>query len=127
MKRLTKRLTPFCAYNRLAFILGLLTGLATSTHALAATSGGFVYVMTNQTTANSIIQYRRASDGSLTRLHEAATGGFGGTGNGVGALDPLGSQDSLVLTEAGSLLLAVNAGSNQLSSLAAGDAGLTSL
>jgi 6-phosphogluconolactonase (cycloisomerase 2 family) len=55
---------------------------------------------------------------------EVSTQGLGGTGNGVGALDPLGSQDSLVLTDGGSLLLAVNAGSNELSSLSASSSGL---
>jgi 6-phosphogluconolactonase len=52
------------------------------------------------------------------------TGGLGGTGNGVGALDPLGSQDSLVLSGTGSLVLVVNAGSDQVSSLAAGGSGI---
>lgn len=49
---------------------------------------------------------------------------MGGTGNGVGALDPLRSQDSLVLGGAGSILLAVNAGSNQLSAITVSSSGL---
>ena len=89
-----------------------------------AQTNGFVYVMTNQPAGNTVIQYARASDGSLTRLREVATGGLGGTGNGVGALDPLGSQDSVVLAPGGSFLLAVNAGSDQISSFRAGSAGL---
>jgi 6-phosphogluconolactonase len=61
---------------------------------------------------------------SLTKIGAVETGGLGGTGNGVGALDPLGSQDSLVLSGTGSLVLVVNAGSDQGSSLAAGGSGL---
>src|SRR4051812_41834647 len=82
------------------------------------TTEGFVYIATNLPSGNHIIQFSRKSNGSLTRVGEpVATGGNGGTGNGVGPLDPLGSQDSLVLANAGSLIVAVNAGSNSLSSL----------
>lgn len=81
---------------------------------------GLVYVMTNQPAGNTVIQYLRANDGSLTQIGMASTGGSGGTGNGVGALDPLGSQDSLVLSGDGTRLLAVNAGSNEISTLQVG-------
>ncbi|HET7208733.1 MAG TPA: beta-propeller fold lactonase family protein [Terriglobales bacterium] len=91
------------------------------------TGSGFVYVMTNQPSGNTVIQYQRASNGLLTQTAMASTDGLGGTGNGVGALDPLGSQDSLVLSGDGTRLLAVNAGSNELSALGAGDNGLTLL
>jgi hypothetical protein len=43
-------------------------------------STGFVYVMTNNPNGNSVIQFSRASDGSLTKASQAATGGNGGTG-----------------------------------------------
>jgi len=91
---------------------------------LSAQSTGFVYVSTNNPAGNTVIQYRRAGDGSLTQVAEVATGGLGGTGNGVDDVDPLGSQDSLVLNTGGSPLLVVNAGSNQLSSIGAGASGL---
>lgn len=91
---------------------------------MAIAQSGFVYVATNRTTGNSVIQYSRASNGLLTKLTEVSTGGLGGAGNGVGSLDPLGSQDSLVLSGTGSLLLVVNAGSNQLASMSAGSGGL---
>jgi 6-phosphogluconolactonase (cycloisomerase 2 family) len=89
-----------------------------------AQTTGFVYVATNQPAGNQIIQYRRATTGLLTKLSQVLTGGKGGTGNGVGNLDPLGSQDSLLLNDTGSLLLAVNAGSNQVSSVAVTATGL---
>lgn len=79
-----------------------------------AQADNFVYVMTNKKPHNSVIQYRRANDGSLARLREVATGGIG---TGATVVDPLGSQDSLVLSGDGHLLLAVNAGSNEISVL----------
>lgn len=93
----------------------------------AQMGSGFVYVMTNQLTGNTVIQYKRASSGLLTATATASTGGLGGTGNGAGTLDPLGSQDSLVLSGDGTRLLAVNAGSNELSVLGAGSSGVTML
>jgi 6-phosphogluconolactonase (cycloisomerase 2 family) len=98
--------------------------LSLITPATSAQTSGFVYVATNQPSGNSVIQFSRAANGMLTKLHETSTGGFGGTGNGVGALDPLGSQDSLVLNGIGSLLLVVNAGSDQLSALSESSTGL---
>lgn len=74
----------------------------------------FVYVMRNSNPSNSIIQFRRGSSGSLTFVREVPTGGSGSGPNGA---DPLGSQDSLALSGDGSFLLAVNAGSNELSVL----------
>ena len=74
----------------------------------------FAYVMRNTTPRNSIIQFLRHSNGSLTFVREVPTGGSGSGPNGA---DPLGSQDSLVLSGDGSFLLAVNAGSNEVSVL----------
>jgi 6-phosphogluconolactonase len=74
---------------------------------------GYVYVMTNQPAGNTVIQYQRARNGHLTMLDEVATGGLGS----AGAVDPLASQDALAANGNGSLLLAVNAGSDELSSL----------
>jgi 6-phosphogluconolactonase len=98
-----------------------------SNSASAQSTGGFVYVMTNEPAGNQIVQYSRSDNGSLKELRRASTGGTGGTANGVGSLDPLGSQDSLVLSGDGSRLLAVNAGSNEVSALASGSQGLTLL
>lgn len=102
--------------------LALLAILASPFSAAAAEpGGGFVYIATNQPSGNTVIEFSRSANGALTRRAEASTGGLGGTGNGVGALDPLGSQDSLLLLGAGAQLLVVNAGSNTVSSMASGD------
>ena len=74
----------------------------------------FVYVLTNRSPHNSVIQFLRAKNGSLSSVREVPTGG---SGTGPTGVDPLGSQDSLVLSGDGHLLLAVNAGSNELSVL----------
>src|SRR5262249_32302694 len=109
-------------------VISLAGILAETAAAGAATQpAGFVYAATNNPTANAIIQFSRGTDGSLTKMAQVPTGGRGGTGNGAGSLDPLGSQDSLVLSGDGTLLLAVNAGSNQLSALRAGADGLKAL
>jgi 6-phosphogluconolactonase len=111
----------------LSVFLATLAGAAVSARRPASSqSSGFVYVATNQPSGNMVVQFARASDGSLTPVSSAATGGVGGTGNGVGSLDPLGSQDSLVLTANGGVVLVVNAGSNDISSLRA-DAGRLAL
>ena len=83
--------------------------------ATAQIGDNFVYVMTNKNPHNSIVMFRRASDGTLTFPHETLTGGSGTGPNGA---DPLGSQDSLVLSGDGLVLLAANAGSNEISVLA---------
>ena len=79
---------------------------------------GAVYTQTNDATANAIRQYSRASDGSLTFVASYTTGG---TGNGAAGL---GSQGSVIIAR-NRFLLAVNAGSNQISSFAIGAGGLT--
>src|SRR5438874_2706531 len=80
----------------------------------------FVYVMTNQAADNTILVYRRNVDGSLNKVQEVSTQGQGSGGSG----DPLGSQGALTLNDEGRLLLAVNAGSNEVSSLAVTESGV---
>ena len=83
--------------------------------------GGFVFVMTNKASGNSVIEYRRSPSGRLTQIDEESTQGLGSGGT----LDPLTSQDSLILGGAGGrFLLAVNAGSDELSLLGVRNNGL---
>jgi 6-phosphogluconolactonase (cycloisomerase 2 family) len=72
---------------------------------------GDVYVMTNQTSGNSIMVFHRDAEGMLSFVGSFASGG---NGAGTGA-DPLGSQNSLVLSEDERLLFTTNAGSNSVS------------
>jgi 6-phosphogluconolactonase len=84
-------------------------------------ASGFVYVMTNRAEGNSVLVYRRASTGVLTLVQEAPTKGLG-TGF---ANDPFMSQGSLSLSSDGKLLLAINAGSGELTALVVTAKGLT--
>ena len=87
---------------------------------------GRVYVMANEMKGNEIIEFWRTAEGGLIEMDRVPTGGLGSGpgplpaafgGPGPGPL-PLNSQDSLVLTKNGRFLLAVNAGSNEVSVLA---------
>jgi 6-phosphogluconolactonase len=84
--------------------------------------GGHVYTLSNQTSGNRVMDYKRASDGTLTLL---ATYASGGNGSGGG----LGNQGAVILTDADddddNFLLAVNAGSNSISSFKVSENGLT--
>jgi 6-phosphogluconolactonase len=70
---------------------------------------GYVYTLSNQTGGNSVIAYRRDEDG---RLSYFASYPAGGNGSGGG----LGNQGAVVVDEEQDILLAVNAGSNTISS-----------
>ena len=78
---------------------------------------GTVYVADNSTTANRILLFNRGADGSLTAAGSVATGGRGSGGG-------LGNAGGIAMQEDGRFLLAVNAGSNEISVLAATRSGL---
>lgn len=87
---------------------------------------GAVFTMTNSTDpgrGNEILVYDRMDDGSLVLSSTALTGGLGSgpapTSTVFGApipatADGLGSQDSLILSDDGRYLFAVNAGSDSV-------------
>jgi 6-phosphogluconolactonase len=72
---------------------------------------GAVYAMTNAADNNEVVMFDRDADGILTLSSAVSTEG---TGSG-GGLDQLASQGSLVLSGDRRCLLAVNAGSNEIS------------
>lgn len=76
---------------------------------------GAVYTQTNAAAGNGILAFDRGADGALAPAGSYATGGLG-TGAG------LGSQGAVVLDD--DLLLAVNAGSDQVSVFRVGKGGL---
>ena len=83
----------------------------------AGRSPGTVYTMSNAVTGNRILVFDRAPNGTLRPAGSVATGGAG-TGSG------LGNQGALTLSGNDRWLLAVNAGSNDLSLFATDDDGL---
>ncbi len=74
-----------------------------------------VFVQTNELDGNHIAVYDRADNGALTRAGTYATGGNGGAAEPGDVSDRLASQGSLVFDKRNSLLLAVNAGSDTVS------------
>ena len=79
---------------------------------------GAVYTQSNDPAGNQVIAFRRAGDGKLTRLGTYDTGGLG-TGK-----PHLASQGSVVLSGDGRWLIAINAGSDDVSVFAVGSEGL---
>jgi 6-phosphogluconolactonase len=71
---------------------------------------GFVYTMSNELAGNRILGFRIGAEGTLVPSTSVATGGLGSGGG-------LGNQDGLVLSPSGRWLLAVNAGSDEISLL----------
>ena len=69
---------------------------------------GTVYFQTNQASGNEIAVFARSAGGTLTLSDTVPTGGLG-TGSG------LGSQGSVILSNDGRLLFAVNAGGDEIS------------
>ncbi|HEY3628316.1 MAG TPA: beta-propeller fold lactonase family protein [Terracidiphilus sp.] len=102
----------------------LFSGLLAFAHARAAAEeeqSGAVFVMTNAATGNQVKAYVREENGSLQAAGEFATGGNGSGG----AVDPLHSQGSLILSDDHHWLFAVNAASGTVSSFAVDGAHLT--
>src|SRR5262245_10979266 len=74
--------------------------------------GSVVWIQTNEPSGNRIVVFDRADDGSLTQANVYATGGNGGTAAPGTESDRLASQGSLVYDSGHSVLIAVNAGSD---------------
>ena len=104
--------------TRIATTLTLLavtvvTAAAASASASAASDVvGHLYVNDNTAGTNTIAAFDRHADGTLTPLHGSPFAA-GGAGTGTG----IGSQGALQVTSDGNYLLAVDAGSNQISVL----------
>jgi 6-phosphogluconolactonase len=91
----------------------LFTIAGPGTVAASSDHQGTVYIETNAASGNAVAAYRRHADGTLTWSADYPTGGQG-TGAG------LASQGSIALSADGRTLLAVNAGSNDVSAFAVG-------
>ena len=75
-------------------------------------TGSVVWAQTNEVTGNRIVVYDRAGDGTLSQAGTYATGGNGGVAAPGAESDHLASQGSLVYDPRHSVLIAVNAGSD---------------
>ncbi|MGD0378217.1 MAG: beta-propeller fold lactonase family protein [Streptosporangiaceae bacterium] len=98
-----------------SLLLASLSLLGTAAAASASTASpvtGYTYIDGNTATANTIDGYARHADGSLTAM-AGSPFAAGGVGLGTG----LASQGAIQVTQDGRYLLAVDAGSNQISVL----------
>jgi len=96
----------------LALVLGAMIATMAGPAAASASDagrGGTVYIQTNEAAGNAVAAFARGSNGALTPAGVFPTGGLG---SGAG----LGSQGAVALSGNGRLLLAVNAGSDEISS-----------
>jgi 6-phosphogluconolactonase (cycloisomerase 2 family) len=82
----------------------------------AGGGAGTVYTLSNAASGNTVLAFSRTAKGSLSALATYPTGGLGG-GSG------LGSQGAVTITTDGDWLLAVNAGSDEITSFAIGSGG----
>ena len=96
----------------LAATIGLFGAAASASASTASPVVGYTYVNGNTATANTIDGFARHADGSLTAM-AGSPFAAGGVGLGTG----LASQGAIEVTSDGRYLLAVDAGSNQISVL----------
>src|SRR5437879_1577616 len=95
-----------------AALVAAAAALSFTPGAIAADVIGHVYVNDNTAGVNTIAAFDRHADGTLTPL---AGSPFAAGGAGTGTI--VGSQGALQVTSDGRYLLAVDAGSNQISVL----------
>lgn len=88
--------------------------------AASAEASGVVYTLSNDPAGNAVVAFARAPDGTLSPAGSFPTGGLG-TGAG------LGSQGALTFSHDGRWLLAVNAGSDDVSIFAVSGGGALEL
>jgi 6-phosphogluconolactonase len=94
-------------WGAITVVLAFATAVLATADAMAHSSPGAVYTLTNGAGGNAVKAFDRGADGTLTPAGDYATGG---TGSGGG----LGNQGAVVLD--GKRLFAVNAGSDSISS-----------
>jgi 6-phosphogluconolactonase (cycloisomerase 2 family) len=105
----------FFAAAPLAAALALLFAGGSQAHGRSAQA---VYTQTNSAAGNAVLVLTRGDDGALTPAGSYPTGGLGTSAG-------LGSQGAVALSEDGRVLLAVDAGSNDIASFRVERDGLT--
>jgi len=82
------------------------------------------YLETNSPTGNAIIVFNRHKDGTITQGQSVPTGGLGAAATPPFGFPLTDSQGAVTQNESGSLIFAVNAGDNTISSFRATPSGL---
>ncbi len=107
-----KRVCLAAGGSLLAATISLFGATASASAGTGSPVVGYTYVNDNTGTANTVAGFARHADGSLTPI-PGSPFAVGGAGLGTG----LGSQGAIQATRHGRYLLAVDAGSNQISVL----------
>src|SRR5271165_4203088 len=107
-----KRVCLAAGGSLLAATISLFGAAAAASAGTTSPVVGYTYVNDNTATANTIAGFDRHADGSLTPIPHSP---FAASGAGLGA--GLASQGAIQVTSDGRYLLAVDAGSNQISVL----------
>jgi 6-phosphogluconolactonase len=107
-----KRVCLAAGGSLLAATIGVFGAATAASAGTASPVVGYTYVNDNTATANTIAGFDRHADGSLTPIPGSP---FAAGGTGLSA--PLASQGAIQVTSDGRYLLAVDAGSNQISVL----------
>ncbi|HEY6835332.1 MAG TPA: hypothetical protein VI142_02575 [Gaiellaceae bacterium] len=97
-------------------MLALIGAQSASAHGHHPGSRGVIFVQTNEPGGNKIDVFNRGDDGRLSLAAAYPTGGLGGVAAPGTESDHLASQGSLALTADGRTLIAVNAGSDNVTS-----------
>jgi 6-phosphogluconolactonase len=105
----------FIAVTTLAVTAALLLAGGSQAHGRSVQA---VYTQTNSAAGNAVLVLARGDDGTLTPAGSYPTGGLGTSAG-------LGSQGAVALSEDGRVLLAVDAGSNDIASFRVERDGLT--
>ena len=90
-----------------------LTNVFAQTSPVSTSANGNVYVMDNNPAGNEVVAYFRTRTGRLINIGSHATQGLGAGDNA--AADPLGGQNSMILSSNRQYLYVVNAGSDDIS------------
>jgi 6-phosphogluconolactonase (cycloisomerase 2 family) len=101
---------------KVTFLAAIAVAFALLAHGTAMAAPGAVYTQTNAPTGNAVHRLDRGPDGALTPV---ATYRTGGAGTGAG----LQSQGAVALSDDGRVLLAVDAGSNDVAAFRVGRRG----
>jgi 6-phosphogluconolactonase (cycloisomerase 2 family) len=109
------RYRPVLAALLLALAAALVGAQASHAKSGHGRHGKVVFVQTNEPAGNRIVVYDRGADGRLSEAGVYPTGGLGGVAAPGTESDTLGSQGSLAYDSAHRVLLAVNAGSDTVS------------
>jgi 6-phosphogluconolactonase len=107
-----KRVCLAAGGSLLAATIGVFGAAVSASASTTSPVVGYTYVNDNTATANTIAGFDRHADGSLTPI-PGSPFAAGGAGSGGG----LASQGAIQVTQDGRYLLAVDAGSNQISVL----------